>query len=296
MRGWLVNDWRSCIPGSRTLWDLLLERIEGLEDRTGAPYSILPDRVEAQAACFPPDYIIRNAGYFRRLNIDRPTLSFVQDILEGPWRDELISVCSSSRVVFNSDYTRSKYPELHGSVIPIGVETGLFKWEGLGNDGVLFIGSTHPIKGFKLLVELANKMPDTKFVAVLKTGWAFSIPQNLELRRPMPQEDLAGLMRSCALGLCLSEQETQHLAGIEMGLCGLPLVTTNVGVYYGLNPGPWGEVVQSSHLDSWEAAIRSRIGTGSSQIAELWKVYDEDRCASRWEQEIESCFRTSDEP
>lgn len=296
-RGWLVNDWLSCIPGSGTLWSLLLQRVPGLEDRTGAPYSILADRIEAQAATRPPDYVIRNAGYFRPLNLEVPTLALVQDVFEsGPGRDLLVMVGEmATRVIFNSEYTRSHYPELDGVTIPIGIDTGLFSYSSLGN-GVMFIGSTHPVKGFKRLLSLARRMPDVRFVAVLKEGWHYDPMPNLEIYRPMPQPELVALIRSCSVGVCLSTHETQHLAGIEMGRCGLPLVTTNVGVYYGMNPGVWGEVVQSEYDDAWEEAIRRRLGTGGPQVSEQWSVYNEDRCVQAWMREIDSCLTTTARP
>lgn len=56
-KGWLVNDFLTCIPGTKTFWHDLLEWIPGLTDKC-FPYPILADTIERLGVESPPDYII----------------------------------------------------------------------------------------------------------------------------------------------------------------------------------------------------------------------------------------------
>ena len=84
----------------------------------------------------------------------------------------------------------------------------------------------------------------------------------------MSQRHLAASVNRCRVGLCTSRVETQHLAGIEMGACGLPVVAPRIGCYGehpgSTLPGKWtaedaivdiGDVMvlgrQDSHRDWW---------------------------------------------
>ena len=90
-RGWLVNDTLTCIPGTTTLWHQLLEWLPNLEDKTNGytDYSILPNVIESLPN--KPDYIIRNGSYFRKLNIDVPTITLIQDVQNNPMQTEVIN-------------------------------------------------------------------------------------------------------------------------------------------------------------------------------------------------------------
>ena len=72
--GWLINDTLTCIPGTKTFWHNLLEWFPDLIDKTNkyTPYGILPDTIEQYYNNIEekPYYIIRNASYFRKLNIN----------------------------------------------------------------------------------------------------------------------------------------------------------------------------------------------------------------------------------
>jgi len=250
LKGWLVNDYLTCIPGTSTFWNNLLEWFPELVDKTGVDFPFLADSVERSArteGC--PDLVIRNASYFRPLNLTTRTVSLLQDIGSS---DEQRAVCLGSDVVVaNSSYTLSHYPYLtNHRVIPLGVDFGLFrplsdtsslreKW-GIHGDTVLFIGSTNEIKGWAEVVELVTHS-DYNFVLVLKDTDTVQIQSNnYRVVSRVGHEDLVEIINCCDVGVCTSVTETQHLAGIEMGACGLPMVTTNVGAYYNLESGDWG--------------------------------------------------------
>lgn len=256
MKAWLVNDKLTCIPGTHTFWHDLLDWFPFIEDKTGVEFYALPNHIESEASrCGSPDLIIRNATYFRSLNIPVKTISLLQDISNS--NEQLNVLDNSTSIVVNSEYTRSQYPNLDPNrtfLIPLGIDFNLFKkledkeslrqkW-GIVGDAICFIGSRNNIKGWNDLQEIilrAQASPNLQFVLILKDEQPVSITaSNYKSFHRIPHHDLVEIVNACDVGICTSIQETQHLSGIEMGACGLPMVTTNVGVYYNREPGDWG--------------------------------------------------------
>jgi len=289
MTGWLVNDKLTCIPGTRTFWHHLLDGVPGLVDKTIGTYEGLAGHVESEAVTAEPDYIIRNAAYFRWINVGCPVISFVQDIVEGALRDQLIEACAASRsVVFNSEYTKMMYPELHATdcrVIPIGTDETIFRPRisdpYIPDDAVLWVGSGHRVKGFDLACRLASES-ERPWVFVMKDDTQVEVGA-LVLRR-ISQEQLARVASACSVGVCTSTRETQHLAGIEMGMCGLPLVTTEVGAYYSRPIGPWGQV-SNGH---WHDEIEMASKLNRAHAALYWRKagFGLPECIDKWRDAI----------
>ncbi len=286
MTGWLVNDKLATIPGTRTFWNHLTESVPGLVAQCHDPFITLAEVIEAEAKVDPPDYIIRNAAYFRKMDVFVPTISLVQDIITHQFsRDTLVDVCKHSEVtVFNSEYTRNAYPELRNcayEIIPLGTDSELFSPQ--ESDGsvpchaVMWVGSGHPVKGFDLACHLAQSST-RPWIFVMKDD--AEVPEGIKVFRRVSQEQLALIASSCAVGVCTSREETQHLAGIEMGLCGLPLVTTDVGVYHGREAGAWGCRVSSEwHLDIEIASLLDR-----DEVRWYWieNGFGLEACMSSW--------------
>ena len=255
-RGWLVNDTLTCIPGTKTFWHDLLEWLPGLEDKTGGhtSFTILPQKIEADLEISSsPDYIIRNASYFRALNTDAPTISLLQDCKPPCARGQQIEVCRSSRVtVCNSPYTYEQYKDdlegLDVRVIPLGVDFDLFRplkrdacQEEMGvlPNSILFVGaSTNNPKGFDIVKRLISET-GYNFCLVMKDGHRVDNPRVVNFNR-VSHEKLVKIMNACSVLICTSRQETLHLAGIEAAACNVPVIATNVGIYYGRESGPWG--------------------------------------------------------
>jgi len=289
MTGWLVNDKLTCIPGTRTFWHHLLDGVPGLVDKTIGTYEGLADHVESEAVTAEPDYIIRNAAYFRWINVGCPVISFVQDIVEGALRDQLIEACAASRsVVFNSEYTKMMYPELHATdyrVIPIGTDTSVFRPcepdPHIPENAILWVGSGHSVKGFDLACRLASESK-RPWVFVMKDDTPVEVGALVLSRIDQPQ--LARIASACAAGVCTSARETQHLAGIEMGMCGLPLVTTEVGAYYSRPIGPWGQV-SNGH---WHDEIEMASKLNRAHAALYWRKagFGLPECIDKWRDAI----------
>lgn len=290
MNGYLVNDRLTAIPGTRTLWNHLLDGIDGLVDLTGYPYHQLADIAESMAGELRPDYIIRNGAYFRWLNVECPVISFVQDILSGSTREMLLEACSASRiVVFNSEYTKMMYPELHMTdhrVIPIGIDETIFRPcdpdPEIPEGAVLWIGSGHRVKGFDLACQLSRES-DRPWVFVMKDDTPVPV-DGASVYRSISQERLASISSACSVGVCTSTEETQHLAGIESGMCGVPLVTTNVGAYYGRLQGAWGQVSKGD----WRREIELMSTLPRDGVSAYWGAcgFGIKKCISEWSEAV----------
>jgi glycosyltransferase involved in cell wall biosynthesis len=256
-KGWLVNDTLTCIPNTKTFWHDLLEWIPNLEDKCNGytPFHVLPNNIEFDALNNGvPDYIIRNATYFRQMNIPTKTISLLQDLTPNNY--EQIKVCNNSDiVVFNSPYTQSHYENLITSktvMIPLGVDFNKFKplnynfTDNLGllPNSILFIGADNITpKGFDIMINIIENT-NYNFCLVMKDD--FSIKnERVKVFNRIDHDLLVKIMNSCQLLVCTSRVETLHLAGVEAAACGLPLVTSNVGIYYNKPNGKWGRNTKS---------------------------------------------------
>jgi glycosyltransferase involved in cell wall biosynthesis len=256
-KGWLVNDTLTCIPGTKTFWHDLLEWLPNLYDKCNGhtPYHLLPSNIESQwNNGDKPNYIIRNATYFRPLNIPVKTISLLQDLSHS--NQEQINVCNSSDiVVFNSPYTQSHYVDKITSktvMIPLGVDFDKFKPLGISYqdelgilpNSILFIGSaTDNPKGFDILTSIIENT-NYNFCLVMKDGYTTD-NKRVKLFNRVDHDLLVKIMNSCEMLVCTSRVETQHLSGIEAASSGLPIVTSNVGIYFNLESGKWGRNVMS---------------------------------------------------
>jgi glycosyltransferase involved in cell wall biosynthesis len=172
--GWLVNDCLTCIPNTKTFWHDLLEWIPGLSDMCGGytDYNNLPNVIENSLRQTRPDYIIRNATFFRRLLPQTKTISLLQDSYnESYLRNNQLDVCNNSTyTVFNSNYVYSLYKNEITSphkIIPLGVDFDHFRIlpnknelklkYGIKDNTILYVGSSlnYP-KGFDRVLNLIN--------------------------------------------------------------------------------------------------------------------------------------------
>jgi glycosyltransferase involved in cell wall biosynthesis len=297
MIGWLVNDCLTCIPGTKTFWHDLLEWIPGLVDKTNGytEFAALADRVEIEAKSETiPDYIIRNATYFRKINLPCKQISLLQDINNGNMQQ--LETCNNSTVtVFNSNYTFEQYKnsitKCKIEIIPLGVDFQLFN--SLNNkqelqqqldilpNSVLFVGSSdnYP-KGFDVLLNLINTT-DYNFCLVMKDGFTISNPR-VRVFNKINHETLVKIYNSCVMLLCTSVVETQHLATIEAGACGLPIITTNVGALYNVGNGKWGLKVQDNNYVECIKFVMKNKNIFLPREFLLNSRFDTESCKEKW--------------
>ncbi len=263
--GWLVNDCLSCIKNTKTLWNFLTDEIPNLKDMTGGytDFGRLPFVIEqALTEQKNPDYIIRNASYFRKLNTKIPTISLLQDIkLDCQQQHEVLN--SSTVVVVNSEHTRNLYRDIIKvpiKLIPLGVDADLFKPGpsyakelGISADAVLFVGAATSIKGFSLLMDIVNSTA-YNFVFVMKDDFQTDHPR-IRVFNQVDEQTIIKIYNSCKMVLCTSEQETQHLGGVQALACNLPVIARRVGIYNEIaNEVGWGLI--ANDLPEFIKAIR----------------------------------------
>jgi glycosyltransferase involved in cell wall biosynthesis len=320
MRRLLVNDALGQL-GEVTFWHLLQDWF-GMEF-CGGNFSTLQlladtDAATESLALGVPSLIVRNCSYFPPMVSSKrvPTISLLQDIFtEGEARFMQQEVIQSSKtVVFNSEFTKSKYEPAGGAyvgnprleVIPLPVDFSLFEPQnamgcqqalGLPDGCICWVGACQGpaghVKGFDIFLKIVRMNPDLHFVGVFKDAIPESFPPNLRCFLRLTHEELVKVVGACRVGLCTSRMESQHLAGIEMGACGLPLVVPPVGCY-------WKEEIPGSRMMSEEArtpagytvAIRHELATPpwrghKDAIRQWWKEqFDRPVIRAQWEKLI----------
>jgi hypothetical protein len=147
---------------------------------------------------------------------------------------------------------------------------------------VCWIGAKSLIKGYDILVDLVMST-DFTFTLIMKDDIHLTHPRVRTFNR-VPHAELPAIINSCRVGLCTSRVETQHLAGIEMGACGLPMLTTDVGIYWN-RPGStsWG-IHSIRHLEATGMMDLLTIKLETGAIRNYWIQQDVDResCRKAW--------------
>ena len=292
----LVNDALNQL-GEVTLWNRLMEWFD--MKFVAVPFNqtfgnriVLPPIADTpNAASVDASLVIRNATYMPPIETSVPTISLLQDIIiDGPMREMQEAVIASSNItVFNSAFTRGQYGNMVGHVIPLPVDFSLFTPQNaltcqqalsLPDGAVCWIGASEGaaghVKGFDIFMQVVRQNPDIPFVAVFKDSLPRAMPPNLRCYMRLPQADLVRVIGACRVGLCTSRSESQHLAGIEMGACGLPLVVPPVGVYWNRTNMGGRVVVEEQTPAAYAAAIRG--------IAKNWDV---DSIRNYWRREFD---------
>lgn len=299
--GWLVNDCLTCIPGTKTFWHDLLEWFPELIDMTKGSMGFggLAKSIEQQVNREEPDFIIRNASYFRRLNLKVRTISFLQDCFKGSTRTQQLDVCNHSDIVVcNSQFIRSQYESEVTSrieIVSIGTDFEFFhplldknqlcdKW-GIPENSILFIGSTHPIKGFNVIQSLIANT-DYNFCLVMKDDFKID-NSRVKIFNRIDHKTIAEIINCCVMLICPSVVETFHLAGVEAMACGLPVLATDVGVYYGWNDGLWGRKVKEGNFLSGVEDILGRLNSFSSRKYASEKGLGREQCKRKWKSLLE---------
>jgi glycosyltransferase involved in cell wall biosynthesis len=263
-KGWLINDRLTCIPGTRTFWHDLLETIPELCDYTGGytSFEVLADVIKEKAKIEgAPDYIIRNGTYFPPIDLPGvKTIVLIQDLASD---DKLHSmqqdVCDKANIViFNSLYTKenSKLNVKNYQIIPLGIDFNLFKpiedkqflWDkwGIIPGSILFVGANLWVKGYGVFIDDVLAKSFYNFVLIMKDDTKKEHHRAKVFNR-LSNADVVEVMNACSMLVCTSNRETQHLASIEAGACGLPIVVPPVGVYYGMEgDAPFGYVVNDA--------------------------------------------------
>lgn len=283
----IVNDQMTCIPNTKTLWHHLIEWLKA--EWFGGDYQILATNAEMylSSAVALHNVVIRNGTYFPWFPASGlPVISLIQDIHPpGHLRDWQRNVgLNSDAVVFNSEHTRDHYPELRskGTIIPLGTDFDLFDIKDVEKThDVVWVGAATAVKGWRLFNEIVRENQDLTFLCVTKDGARIDAP-NVTNHANVPASEMVVLMNQAKIGLCTSEQETQHLAGVEMAACGLTVVAPPIGVYQ--TYPEWAFVCPPYHLSLSLRKIANR-GWLSPNIARKYAIsggLSLDSCKQSW--------------
>lgn len=293
--GWLVNDTLTCIPNTRTFWHDLLDWFPDLQDKCNGytDYSILAQTIESLKPY--PDYIIRNGSYFRKLDINIPTFSLIQDTMNNPMQTEVIN--SSTCVVFASKQTYNLYKDRikpkNVRIIEQSSDFNFFKpiparHPNVLPNSIIFIGdSSHEKKGFHRVLHLIELMPDFNFCLVMKDNTTIeAIPPHSRSRvRIFNRVDTATvrlLINSSVCAICTSGNEEGHFAGIEIGACDIPMVSRPMGCYLDRKDDKtWGLIANDEDFPETIRYVTSNRHLFSPR--EYYsKEYTLERCREKW--------------
>ena len=151
--------------------------------------------------------------------------------------------------IFNADLVVAvsqdiaKWYGIKAEIIPIGTDMGLFrpmdktflrkKYNIPQNKFVkIYIGSTHPVKGWDLIKKEIERDKDYFYILVLKDE---KIPKlnykNVKIFQRVPQMILAELYNCADLYVGRSRVESLWLAAIEAMFCNIPIDVTPTGIF-----------------------------------------------------------------
>ncbi len=297
--GWLINDCLTCIPDTKTFWHNLLDWFPDLIDKTSGytDYSILANKIENELQYDIPQYIIRNASYFRKINTNVKTISLVQDIL-GDKSEQINVINNSDIVVFNTNYVYEKYKIYVNDIskiriCPLGIDFNYFKpsneyYEGVLPNSVLFIGASNNYpKGFNIVQDIIYKMKNQNFCLILKDDFSIDkLPLDVRHRvtifNKINQDTIKKIINSCICAICTSYEETQHLAGIECAACNIPIIAREVGVYFDCkNDNEWGVIANDTNfIERIEFVIKNKHLFNPREY--FIKKYSNEVCKKNW--------------
>jgi hypothetical protein len=292
----VVNDAITQIPGTRTFWSDLVEWFGA--EFVCAPFQDLP----ALASSIECDVMIRNGSYWPAITSNAKQVSLIQDIFDdSPLRAMQREAIASSVPIYNSSFTAEKCGDAGGKVIPLPVDFRSFEPQnamgcqqalGLPDGCICWVGATQGpaghVKGYDIFLKIVRMNPDLHFVGVFKDAIPDSFPPNLRCFLRLTHEELVKVIGACRVGLCTSRMESQHLAGIEMGACGLKLIVPDTGVYWKREDLPIWRVTDPTP-QNYAASIRGVLPESSfnEHVRGLWqKEFDRPVIRAQWEKLI----------
>jgi glycosyltransferase involved in cell wall biosynthesis len=283
MKGWLVNDCLTCIPGTRTFWHDLLDGIESLVDMTNGytDYKILAREIERALESERPDYIIRNASWFPPINTDVPQIAIAQDL-----GHHCVAACNQAAIVVaNSRFTMESLTDVKSKklIVPLGVDMDVFKFEQSEEliADVVYVGDSSEYP--KSFSTVSNLIRDTNFTfnLVMKDDFRIDHPRVRCFNR-VDSNMVKKVLSSSQVAICPSYVETQHLAGIEAMACNTPVVAVSTGIYYEIEDGKWGLKTQREcFIEKINEVLNCRDKFSPREFVFEYGL-DKDTCMARW--------------
>lgn len=244
----VCNDLVTGTMGERVLWDFLLEGLPstvGIDGRVVGTNGRYSDLACAYLRSNHPEVsvVIQNATFIDTVDSERYTVAFLQDDLRAMGRDtqqQERNLSAARSNVTNSLLTAVSYPEYDFEIIPVGVDSDLFRpmdklgcraMHDLGPERIgIFVGAFDEVKGWPAVRGCIGAFPEITWLLVTKKDESFEA-ENVRSYHRIPQATLVTLLNSADFFILGSPVETQCLAAIEACLCDLPVVMTNTGIF-----------------------------------------------------------------
>jgi len=299
MNIWIVNDYLTCIPGTKTFWHMLLE-IDGTVDKTGTPFNNLAETIENDPEqC---DLIIRNGTFFPEIKRnDCKQISLIQDYYGYDYQQIQVAA-NADAVVFNSDFTKSKFGDVPWTsyVVPIGVNHNLFKpiASFKSNDDVfarfkrtgIFVGDYNTTKNTRLFEEIVRDNTNIDFIYVSKARNRINLPNVRNYPGGVDEIEMLKLYNEADFCIMCSPLETLHLTTVEAALCNTPVIGTNTGWltdHFNIDVGI--RIDGEATVDKFSHAIARVLSCSnySPRAHMLTTPFTWDSCKASWERLIE---------
>jgi glycosyltransferase involved in cell wall biosynthesis len=244
----VCNDIVTGSMGEKVLWDFLLESLPasvGVDKRVVGKDGEYSKNAREHINRMHPDIkvIIQNASFIRTVDETKYTIAFLQDDLRAMNKQSKVqeeNLWLARKVITNSITTAISYPEYDFEIIPVGIDSELFrpmdksmvrKEMGVKDGRVgIFVGNFSEVKGWSKVRECILRFPDIQWILVSKYDETFSAP-NARVFNRIPQQELAKLLNCADFFIIGSPVETQCLAALEACLCDVPVIMRNVGIF-----------------------------------------------------------------
>jgi hypothetical protein len=246
----ICNDLTMGTMGERVLWNFLLEGLPGsypLDYKiTSSNYKSFPQNACKYIGKYRSStrVIVQNGTFIKKISDKLPTIAFVQDDLRSMNRvsiEQEAVLKSSQIVVANSVATAVSYSELDPEIIPIGIDSELFrplnkaklrkKYNYADSDKIgIFVGDFSLVKGWNEVKSCVLARRDIKWILVTKKDEIFEA-ENAIVFNKISQKKLAELLSLSDFFILGSPVETQCLAALEACLCDTPVLMHKVGIF-----------------------------------------------------------------
>lgn len=282
----------SSIGNERVLWDYLMEAFGNTLaiDNPSFGLKISDPRYSSKAKkkvkkLKNPDLIIQNASYIEKISNKKFTISYLQDVhIKGSriYQRQLDVLRNSQLLVTNSKFTAEQYPDFNFEVIPIGVDTEIFKPMDknslrtkhkfdLNKKIGIFVGSLSETKGWSEVKDVIESNLNIHFIIVSKYEAAL-IMQNVTFFSNIDHSHLAELYNCADFFILGSRLETQCLAALEACACNIPLLIHDVGYFNKLTSEEKSEIGIITNLDLKD--FIDEITTNTFSPLNLFKKHD----------------------